>query len=58
MSLLNYKKVTTAARELNTSRPTIYAWIAKDILTGVKIDNTVHIVIDEKYNQIKEERGG
>ena len=54
MDLSKLKKVATAARELEVSRQTIYAWVAKKELTGSYLDNSLVIVVDEKYNQLKE----
>ena len=54
MDLSKLKKVATAARELNTTRATIYSWVAKGELTGNKIDGNLFIAVDEKYNQLRE----
>jgi len=46
---VEYKRVTTAARELGVNRPMIYYLHFMGRLTRVFIDNKPYIVVDELY---------
>lgn len=50
------KNITDAAKELNTTRQSIYAWADGVILNYQFIGNTKYIVVDEKYLKLKTKR--
>jgi predicted site-specific integrase-resolvase len=56
MQELKLKRQSTAARELGVHRATVSAWAAIGRLTGVTIDGTLHIVVDEKYQTEMEKK--
>ena len=50
------KNITDAARELNTTRQSVYSWLDGIKLNFQIVSGTKYVVVDEKYNKIKEER--
>jgi excisionase family DNA binding protein len=50
------RNVLNAAVDLNTTRQTVYAWIAKGRLNSIEIDGTLYVQKDETFERIQQER--